>query len=308
MPGKFYALKRALFPVKYLKRDVAAMKKTLARQSYEIRCLRSDLRTLRRLVPIDYAAFARLMTPLLAHRARGREKIRVGGARDGGYVMLDDFAGVAAAYSLGIGDDVSWDLEIARKGIPVFQYDHTVEKPPLSHEHFHFHRRMIGTRHQPGEGEARLDDLLRENGHEEQKLILKFDIEGAEWDVIDGLDDSVLRHFSQITCELHDLGRFTEPEWYERAARVVGKLTRHHRLIHVHGNNGAPTFWNGVADFPCVLEASFARASLYDIVESDELFPGALDCPNVAGVPDIPMGHFRFEVPAPAPSTNGAKG
>lgn len=37
----------------------------------------------------------------------GFEKIRVGRNNDGGYVMVDDFDGIEAAYSIGINDDVS---------------------------------------------------------------------------------------------------------------------------------------------------------------------------------------------------------
>lgn len=40
-------------------------------------------------------------------KAEGLRKVRLGNKHDGGYVFLDDFNGVEAALSLGIGDDVS---------------------------------------------------------------------------------------------------------------------------------------------------------------------------------------------------------
>jgi hypothetical protein len=58
--------------------------------------------------------------------------------RAGGYVMLDDFDGVQAALSLGIGPEVSWDLDVARRGSRVLQFDHTVESSPQPHPHFVF--------------------------------------------------------------------------------------------------------------------------------------------------------------------------
>ena len=57
--------------------------------------------------------------------------VRVGGDNDGGYVMLDDFKRkIEAAYSFGIGSDVSWDEAMACRGIDVFMYDHTIEELP----------------------------------------------------------------------------------------------------------------------------------------------------------------------------------
>src|SRR5262249_15949851 len=53
----------------------------------------------------------------------GIKKIRMGAEHDCGFVMLNDFAGISKALSLGIGWDVSWDLAVAERGIPVFQFD-----------------------------------------------------------------------------------------------------------------------------------------------------------------------------------------
>ena len=294
MLKKFKAFKKSLFPVKYLKREVDLMSAQLSWQRQEIERLQRELRAVRRCVPTDYNAFARLMQPLTPHRVELVEKIRVGAAQDGGYVMLDDLAGVVAAYSLGIGRDVSWDLAMAARGLPIFQFDHTVDKPPVAHDLFRFSRKKIGPVHKPAEQIVSLGQLMCENAHIGKKLILKMDIDGAEWDVIDQMEDSLLRNFQQIVCELHDLSRFIEPTWYARAARVIGKLTRYHRLIHVHGNNFMLPFWNGRFDFPDVLEASFALASGYRLVESEETFPGELDCPNARNVQDIQLGDFRF--------------
>ena len=94
-------------------------------------------------------------------KAEGFGKVRLGNAHDGGYVCLDDFQGIEAALSLGISDDVSWDIEVADKSIPVYQYDHSVDGPPVSHPGFLFHKNRIGT----GRAMARPSQrLLRKNG------------------------------------------------------------------------------------------------------------------------------------------------
>jgi hypothetical protein len=58
-----------------------------------------------------------LLTPC---RAVGMSKVRIACDNDGGYVMLDDFACSRAFYSFGIGADVSWDSEMARRGLTIF--------------------------------------------------------------------------------------------------------------------------------------------------------------------------------------------
>ena len=51
--------------------------------------------------------------------------------------------------------------------------------------------------------------------------VLKMDIEGAELEVIDSLDDEFLRNISQITIEFHDfLGYATTQEVFERIERI----------------------------------------------------------------------------------------
>jgi len=93
--------------------------------------------------------FLEFLQHVAPRRVVGRPKARVGGIADGGYVMLDDFAGVRTAISGGIGDDVSWDLEIAERGIDVLQVDNTVPGPPVQHPRFEFRRLRIAGGERP---------------------------------------------------------------------------------------------------------------------------------------------------------------
>jgi hypothetical protein len=129
---------------------------------------------------------------------------------------------------------------------------------------------------------------------EEGSLLLKIDIEGAEWDALDSVPVGVLRYFRQIAVEFHGFDRYRDPEWRDRATRVLHKLTAFHRLVHVHGNNFNPTFGAGTGEFPYDVEMTFALASAYRLSPSFESFPGPLDRPNKANMPDCELGTFRF--------------
>ena len=234
-----------------------------------------------------------ILAPLAPAAAREVAKIRVGRAFDGGYIMLDDFAGIGAALSLGIADDVSWDASIADRGIPVLQFDPAVPAPPSPHDNFRFERLSVAA--EDGDGAVRLETILQTRVDAgDRPLLLKIDVEGAEWEIIQAADSAILPRFKQIVCEFHDLDRLAEDQFGERAKAVFEKLARTHFVFHVHGNN-CGSFTNvGNVVVPQTIEVSFARREDYDPVQSDDEFPTALDYPNQPGRADLFLGRFRF--------------
>ena len=91
----------------------------------------------------DQDAILDLLSYLTPRRAAGFDKVRLGRDGDGGYVLLNDFSDVSAALSFGIDTDCSWDTDIAARGIDVYQYDHTVEGPPIPNPRFQFFQKKI---------------------------------------------------------------------------------------------------------------------------------------------------------------------
>ena len=176
------------------------------------------------------------MSYLTPRRAIGVEKIRVGDPGDGGYVMLDDFAGVTGALSFGIDTNCSWDTQIAERGIDVYQYDHTVDGPPTAHARFHFTQKMIVAVNSE-QGESLTSVLEKLPALPTERLILKIDIEGAEWDVFVAASEVELGRFSQIICEFHDFDKLLDWSWRDRAQRFLAKLRAQFDVVHVHANN-----------------------------------------------------------------------
>jgi len=234
-----------------------------------------------------------LLKPLKPMRAEGIGKVRVGESRDGGYVMLDDFAGIAAAFSFGIGPDVSWDEALAARGIPVFQFDHTVAGPPAPHDLFRFHPIRLGL--EPGTGPLTdtLAHLVEINSAVGDDLLLKVDIENDEWEVFARVNPEVLTAFRQIVCEFHGLHQVSDPQWTERAARAFAHLTSHHQVVHLHRNNIAPWVAAAGLEVPMVMEITFARKGSYQFSETREPFPGPLDKSSTRFFPDPPLDFLR---------------
>ena len=233
-------------------------------------------------------SLAKLLCP---KRAIEVKKIRVGGPNDGGYVMLDDFFGIEAAISLGIGPDNSWDSDIAQKGIVVHQFDQTASSIVSDDTKVRFHRFKIVPL--PSDGGITLGSIL-ERMIGISKTILKIDIEGDEWVVFESLGSKHLEQFSQIICEFHCFEEVSSDLQFRRMQLVLEKLDASFAVVHLHGNNCSPWRQIGGVMFPSVLEVTYASRDRYRFDDSNEIFPTALDAPNDINKPDYILGPFRW--------------
>ncbi len=214
---------------------------------------------------------------------------------DGGYVMADRLEpSDGCAYSIGVGPDTSWDVDMADRGWEVFQYDHTVEDAPHRHARCHFHKLGLGA-HDHDVSLRRLDTLFADNGHDDRGgHILKVDIEGHEWDCLDVLADDFFIRFDQIVAEIHWLDHLTDDAFRSKYFRVMQKLGKHHTCIHIHANNYADLVTQSGIAIPPVIEVTFVRRAHFDFTMNTDTSPGALDIANHAGKPDIYLGLFEF--------------
>jgi hypothetical protein len=218
--------------------------------------------------------------------------IRIGHMADGGYVMADCFTGTRAAFSFGISTEISWDRDIAQRDITVYQYDHSVEAPPLADPHFVFHKKMIGSE-QNATCES-IASVLQTHGAPRDANILKMDIEGSEWDALDAASSDDLNRFSQIVCEFHGFEKIDDDAWYQRAMRCMTKLRSLFEVVHVHGNNYGHLAMFSNVPFPIVLEVTFITKSGHTFAPNNKTFPTPLDAPNQPGFADIFLGTFQF--------------
>jgi hypothetical protein len=231
-------------------------------------------------------SLARLLTPCSTKES----KVRVGSDIDGGYVLLNDFSRVRSALSFGVGQEMTWDLELAGKGICVHQFDHTIDAPPTEHDLITFYRRRIAPS-KDDRSESLASALELTNS---QPCIVKMDIEGDEWDVLDTADSGCFKTITQFVCEFHEFDRIDEAAWYARALRVLTKLQGTFAVVHVHANNYGLLRTRGNVAFPDILEVTFANRDCYKLLPSDEIFPTKLDAANRPDLPDIFLGAFRF--------------
>lgn len=222
--------------------------------------------------------------------------IRIGRNYDGGYVMVDDFSKCEAAYSFGISDDVSWDLDIAKRGIDVFLYDHTIEKLPIQNDNFHFFKTGVCGTSGENTNLKTLEEILTENGHIANKnLILKIDIEGAEWEVFSKTPSETIENFAQIVVEFHGVNSVHDGHKFNTMLGVFEKLNKTHQVVHVHANNYGSYDIIGGVPLPISFEITYLRKMDNHFVPSHKYYPvQGLDMPNNPNTADIFLGYYSM--------------
>jgi hypothetical protein len=164
---------------------------------------------------------------------------RFGSANDGGYLMCENLIEpLDAAYSYGVGTNDDWGCEVSRRyHVPVHQYDcFDPARPICNGGTFVFHDECVGDRtgHRNSRFFDTLENQIRKNGDTGRHVIIKMDIEGAEWDSLLAAPDELLASIPQITMEMHG---YDDPKILE----VIRKLKRHFYLVNLHFNNWSCT-------------------------------------------------------------------
>ena len=213
---------------------------------------------------------------------------RIGSPNDGGYVVpLAAIFQADGLLSLGVSDDWSFDKEFKEinPATVIHAYDHTISSGVffsrflksllkfllasstlantkhaletfLAYPQFfngtiaHHFREAIGSKKNANATDVK--KAISRLGKE--KLFIKCDIEGSEYEII----EDVLEFQSRIVCltiEFHHLG--TRREEFMNAIR---KLQSFLTIVHVHGNNWGSLTSDG---FPEVIELTMVRSDIF---------------------------------------------
>jgi hypothetical protein len=209
---------------------------------------------------------------------------RFGEPHDGGYPMCANLlASAKAGYSYGISGYDQWGCDISRRlNVPVHQYDcFNTTRPVCSGGRTEFHEECIGPA--TTTEDSRLFDTLErqfaKNGHAGLRLVVKMDVEGAEWESLLQAPERVLRQIDQLSIELHGVKD-------QRYIEVLKRLRQFFYVAHVHFNNHACQ--EDIAPFPAwAYEVLFVskRLGVPDPAGRVTL-PSPQDAPNQATAPD----------------------
>jgi len=217
---------------------------------------------------------------------------RFGEAHDGGYLACGNLLdAVQAGYSYGINGYDGWGCALsARLGIPVHEYDcFNTSEPPCSAGDPRFHAECVGPKAETRDG-RRFDSItaqVNRNGDTGRRLVMKVDVEGAEWDAFLATPEATFANIDQLVVEFH---RTHE----ERFLHTLKKLKRSFYVAHLHFNNHSCEA--GLEPFPAwAYEVLFVnkRIGVPDPGGRPAAGVDPLDTPNNAHVPDCQAARPR---------------
>jgi hypothetical protein len=171
---------------------------------------------------------------------------RFGEPHDGGYLMCANLLGaVQSGYSYGISGYDQWGCDISRRlGVPVHQYDcFDLDRPACRGGRTVFHAECVGPAAAAVDGRPfdTLERQLEKNGDCASHVVVKMDVEGAEWDTFLQAPDAVLERIDQLSIEFHGSSD-------ERYVATVLALKRFFYVANLHFNNYSCQ--DGLAPFP----------------------------------------------------------
>ena len=229
--------------------------------------------------------------------------IRVGPREDGGYVIAD---GVDYDFflSCGIANDIRFEECLLDKysQLQCYAFDGTIDTFMHTDRNITWIKKNIG--YENNETTTNLEDYMKDY----DKIFLKMDIEGSEFNWLESLSNETLQRFSQIVMEVH---------WpFDKyRSQMLAKLNETHYIVHIHGNNycdrdipphlpsgrtydGTVTICHSELPkirLPEVFEITYVNKQLVDgasVYKEEVRFPTHLDSPNNPFAEDI-----EFSIP-----------
>jgi hypothetical protein len=195
-------------------------------------------------LPAEVSQYRQTLLGLLRPVALSNcELKRFGEPNDGGYLMCANLLDAAqAAYSYGINGYDKWGCDISKAAnVPVHQYDcFNTDRPACWRGRTTFHAECVGDRSETLDGRVfdSVKNQVAKNGDAGKRIVLKIDVEGAEWSTLLGMPDETFQQIDQMAVEFHweEGSRFG---WVqdERYPRAVERLKQFFEVAHIHFNN-----------------------------------------------------------------------
>jgi hypothetical protein len=218
--------------------------------------------------------------------------IRVGNSNgDGGYLVPDIMKNIDYSFTLGVGNDTSFEMDLALSGTKCFMADYSVNGPTSNHENFFFIKKFI--KGYNSQNNIRFDEWKNNCIGEDydSKILIKIDIEGDEYSVIPTINSKTLSQTEIIIVEFHHLTRLLRKDYQRFILATFERILEYFNPVHLHVNNSSNVLNKNNIMIPHLLEATFVNKRLINNLDLkyQKNFPNNLDKPNVSSKADIPL-------------------
>jgi hypothetical protein len=192
--------------------------------------------------------------------------VRFGSNFDGGYVLVDKDYKDVFLISAGISNNNDFEIDFANHGGVGHQIDFSVVSAPIAHENLTFtSSRFVGEGRNKEDFDISLDqvysEFIKSTKFEVSSNVLKMDIEGAEWDILE--TSNSIKEFDQILLELHYLDRLAKPAFQETYIKSLENLFSAFFPVAIAGNNCCGFVTIGGFSIPRVMELTLLNKKNY---------------------------------------------
>jgi hypothetical protein len=234
-----------------------------------------------------YSEVMELLRRLTPHNF-GHKELRIGAETDGGYVVPDDFDGIAECFSPGCAGYWHFEKYLEDKyQIHSHICDSEDQRPKNLGAKQDFQPYYLGP---STEGNfITLGDWVRKvELKDSSDFILQIDIESAEYLTLIATSSELLSRFRIIVIELHHLEVIKNRHAFEMLYKpFFDKLLSIFDVTHAHANNCCGNWQYKDVSFPVTLELTLHRKDRRLTSGTPKLNLSLLDAPNLSDRPEL---------------------
>jgi hypothetical protein len=207
--------------------------------------------------------------------------IRIGGDKDGGYLIPDLDHVFDGLISPGVGNSFSFENDFSGTQLRTVLIDATVNEPENLPDNMIYLSKMLGGTKSFDGLFITLQDVRVEYFAESMSLALQMDIEGAEYDVLTNMKQEDLDGFDLLLIEFHNLHKKVGITSGENPLQAsINLLSHDFDLVHCHPNNAGGFSLHRFRVFPKVVETTWVRKGLAVLSSDIVQLPHELDVEN----------------------------
>lgn len=243
-----------------------------------------NVNLIRTTADVRLKSFFRLINPVVTDKGL----IRIGGDADGGYLIPNDLEGLSGCFSPGVAYTATFELEMAKLGVRSYLADYSVDAAPVAHPLLDFEKKFIGI--DTNDVYMTLNDWYANKAVlKGGDYILQMDIEGAEYEVLNSIDDLFLKNFRIMVIEFHNLHYLIDPAGFNLVEFSFKKILKNFEIVHIHPNNESkPINYHGF-EIPRTVEFTFLRKDRILVKTPVSSFPHPEDLQNFMDREDFPL-------------------
>jgi len=188
---------------------------------------------------------------------------RLGSTSDGGYFIPSEILSSGnIAVNIGVGSEISLDLDLRQRGFSLFAFDPYIEEYPLEGANIKFLKKGLNTKNP--ENNITLREILDSYiGDRSKNSFLFVDIEGSELETLASYEEvDSIKDFAIVIVEFHNLLEAItskDTRKYDALIKSLENLDKYFDICYVSGNNCSEYLAFDSRIFPDVAEVTFVN-------------------------------------------------